>query len=94
MLNQIEIQGNEAVVSFDPDIGLLRGEFIGLNGGADFYADSVDNLVKEDIISLETFLTVCQEKGIEPYQAYNGELIAKISPSLHEKIRIAAASAG
>lgn len=71
MLNQIEIQGNKAVVSFDPDIGLFRGEFIGLNGGADFYADSVDNLVKEAIISLETFLTVCQEKGIEPYQAYD-----------------------
>jgi len=37
MINIIEIEGEKAAVSFDPDIQMLRGEFIGLNGGADFY---------------------------------------------------------
>ena len=32
MKNVIEINGHRAVVAFDPDIGLLRGEFVGLNG--------------------------------------------------------------
>jgi predicted HicB family RNase H-like nuclease len=31
----------EAVISYDPEIQLFRGEFVGLNGSADFYADSI-----------------------------------------------------
>jgi hypothetical protein len=34
----MKIQGYQAVISFDPDIGMFCGEFLGLNGGADFYA--------------------------------------------------------
>ena len=41
MKNIIEIDGQKAVVSFDPDINMLRGEFLGLSGGADFYAADV-----------------------------------------------------
>lgn len=94
MLNQIDIQGQKAIISFDAEIGLFRGEFIGLNGGADFYATSVDELIKEGEVSLSTFIEVCNENNIEPYETYSGKLIATIPPSLHEKIRIAAASAG
>ncbi|MER3633117.1 MAG: toxin-antitoxin system HicB family antitoxin, partial [Blastocatellia bacterium] len=36
----------DAVISFDPEIQMFRGEFSGLNGGADFYADSIENLRK------------------------------------------------
>jgi hypothetical protein len=32
------IAGYEAMVTFEPGSGLYRGEFVGLNGGADFYA--------------------------------------------------------
>ena len=48
-----------AVISFDPDVGLFRGEFVGLNGGAGFYADSVDGLHKEGEASLQTLLEGC-----------------------------------
>lgn len=66
MLNQIDIQGQKAIISFDAEIGLFRGEFIGLNGGADFYATSVDELIKEGKVSLSTFMQVCKEHNIEP----------------------------
>lgn len=36
MMNTMEIDGYKAVIQYDPDIELFRGEFIGLNGGADF----------------------------------------------------------
>ena len=38
MSNTLDISGFKAVVTYDPDIDMIRGEFIGLNGGADFYA--------------------------------------------------------
>ena len=45
MKNTIDINGHRAVVAFDPEINLFRGEFTGLNGGADFYAASEDELL-------------------------------------------------
>ena len=37
----------DAVISFDSEFRCCRGEFISLNGGADFYADSIENLRKD-----------------------------------------------
>ena len=60
----MKIQGHKAVISYDPDIALFRGEFVGLNGSADFYAADVEGLKREGDISLKVFLDVCREKGI------------------------------
>jgi predicted HicB family RNase H-like nuclease len=65
MKNVIEIDGYKAVVAFDPEVGMLRGEFLGLNGGADFLAGDVEGLFREGRVSLEVFLDMCAEKGIE-----------------------------
>jgi len=36
-MNTMTINGYQAVIAFDPDIQMFRGEFVSLNGGADFY---------------------------------------------------------
>lgn len=92
MNNVIEIDGHKAVVSLDPDLGLLRGEFLGLNGGADFYGESIDALRKEGAISLAVFLDMCAEKGIEPYREFSGKFNLRLDPKLHEAAVIAARS--
>ncbi len=51
-MNTMTISGYQAVIAFDPDIQLFRGEFVGLNGGADFYAVDVTGLKHEGEISL------------------------------------------
>lgn len=80
----------KAVISYDPDIEMFRGEFISLNGGADFYADNIDDLRKEGEASLRVFLEVCAEKGITPKKAYSGRFNVRIAPDIHEKAVIAA----
>lgn len=57
------IDGHSAVVSFDPEIQMFRGEFVGLNGSADFYAASIDDLKGEARASLAVFYAVCSERG-------------------------------
>lgn len=74
------INGHRAVISFDPDIQMFRGEFVGLNGGADFYAKDVDGLRREGEISLRVFLEACAEEGVDP--------------QLHEAAATAAAAHG
>ena len=60
----MEIGGYRAVIQFDPDIEMFRGEFVGLNGGADFYARDVSDLTREGGTSLRVFLEMCEEDGV------------------------------
>ncbi len=62
----MEIGGYRAIIQFDPDIEMFRCEFVGLNGGADFYARDVSGLRREGALSLRVFLEMCEEDGVEP----------------------------
>jgi predicted HicB family RNase H-like nuclease len=92
MKNVIEIDNNRAIVSFDPEIGLFRGEFLELNGGADFYASSVAALEIEGRKSLEVFLEVCAEKNIEPKRSFSGRFNVRLEPEVHAAAVLAAAA--
>ena len=94
MINVIEINGEKAVIAFDPEIQMLRGEFVGLNGGADFYAESVRDLVEEGRKSLAVYLDMCREKGIEPRRKFSGKFNVRLDPDDHAAAVIAAAAAG
>jgi predicted HicB family RNase H-like nuclease len=62
------IANHRAVISRLNDTDMLRGEFIGLNGGADFYAGDLAGLKEEGAKSLQLFLDTCEERGIDPYR--------------------------
>ena len=94
MNNIMDIDGQRAIIGFDPDLNQFRGEFIGLNGGADFYAKSVEALRKEGVRSLKTFLAVCEERGIEPYKNFSGKFVVRVPPNLHARVAEAAGAAG
>ena len=92
--NTMSINGYQAVIAFDPDIQMFRGEFVGLNGGADFYAKDVDGLRREGEISLKVFLEACAEDGVEPRRHFSGKFSLRVDPATHEAAAIAAAAHG
>ena len=94
MKNIMEIDGYRAIIQFDPEIDMFRGEFIGLRGGADFYAGDIDNLKREGAASLRVYLDMCREDGVEPARTFSGELNLRLSPGLHADIAAAAAAQG
>ncbi len=94
MQNLMEIDGYKAVIQYDPDIDMFRGEFVGLNGGADFYATDIEVLRQEGRISLKVFLEMCAEESVEPRKAYSGKFNVRVPPRLHADISAAAAAAG
>lgn len=73
MQNIMMINEHKALIQYDPELNMFRGEFVGLNGGADFYGDSIATLENEGKQSLQTFLEVCQENAIEPYKSFSGK---------------------
>jgi len=62
MLNTMKIDDYLAVINYDPDIDMFRGEFVLLNGGADFYARDIAGLRKEGEKSLKVYLDMCKEE--------------------------------
>jgi predicted HicB family RNase H-like nuclease len=93
-MNTMTINGYQAVIAFDPEIQMFRGEFVGLNGGADFYATDVDGLRHEGEISLRLFLEACEKRGVEPRKHFSGKFSLRLDPATHEAAAIAAAAHG
>ena len=73
---------------------MFRGEFAGLNGGADFYAADVQGLKHEGEISLRVFLQACKQRGLEPRKHFSGKFSLRVDPATHEAATIAAAAHG
>lgn len=94
MNNIMVIDGHRAVVQYDPEIGMFRGEFVGLNGGADFYAADVTGLRREGSVSLGVFLDTCRQAGIPPVRIFSGKFQARVPADLHLRSTEAAAARG
>lgn len=83
MKNIMTIDGHKAVIQFDPDIGMFRGEFTGLSGGADFYAVDVKGLKREGSASLRVYFDTCVKRSIDPLAKASGALNLRVPPELH-----------
>jgi predicted HicB family RNase H-like nuclease len=92
MKNVMKFGEYSAVISYDPEIQMFRGEFVGLNGSADFYADSIENLRKEGETSLKVFLDYAKEKNISPRKQSSGKLVLRLKPEVHQKYKLLAAA--
>ena len=93
-MNTMTINAYQAVIVYDPDMQMFRGEFVGLNGGADFYAPDVEGLKHEGEISLRVFFEACKRRGIEPRKHFSGKFSLRVDPATHEAAAIAAAAQG
>jgi predicted HicB family RNase H-like nuclease len=94
MMNVMEINGVKAVIAFDPEINMFRGEFVGLNGGADFYSTDIAGLRREGETSLQVFLDMCAEEGVSPYRTTSGRLNLRLSQELYDKAATLARASG
>lgn len=94
MKNVMTINGYKAVIAYDPEIEMFRGEFIGLSGGADFYARDIEGLHREAEISLRVFLEACEKDGVDPRRHFSGKFVLRVNPEVHEEVVIVAAAEG
>jgi predicted HicB family RNase H-like nuclease len=85
--------GYKAVITYAPEIEMFRGEFVGLNGGADFYAKDAESLKREGKISLDVFLRMCKEDGVPPKKP-QGKFALRLDPETYHDASVAAAAEG
>ena len=93
-MNIMTVEGYSAKIEYDEELDLFRGEILGPSGGADFYGKNTRELRTEFKKSLQVFLEVCKEKGLEPRRHFSGKFNLRISPELHEKFAIEAQALG
>lgn len=58
--------GYKAVIAYDPEIEMFRGEFVGLNGAADFYAADLEGLKREGKTRWKSFWRSVRKRGSPP----------------------------
>ena len=94
MKNVMEFEGGyKAAIAYDPEIEMFRGEFVGLNGGADFYAKDTEGLKREGEISLRVFLQMCEEDGVSPRKA-GGKFALRLDSETYHQAGLAAKAQG
>lgn len=93
-MNLMTLDGYQATIEYDEALDLFRGEILGLSGGADFYGKNPKELRTEFRKSLDVYLAVCKEKGIEPRRTFSGKFNLRIPPELHERLAIVAQAEG
>lgn len=94
MKNVLEFPGGySAVITYDPELEMFRGEFVDLNGGADFYAPDLEGLKREGALSLRIFLDECVARGVEPRKA-RGKFALRLDQQTYREASIAAAASG
>ena len=90
----IEYKGYHGVVEYDPGLDEFHGRVVNTRSVISFYGSSVEELRGEMAASVDTYLEVCEEKGIDPDRPYSGKFMVRITPELHRERALAAASEG
>ncbi|SMB22492.1 conserved protein of unknown function [Sterolibacterium denitrificans] len=93
-MNTMELDGYTAIIRYNPETDEFRGEIQGLNGGADFYGRTPDDLRREFRASLDFFLETCAKRGITPRKQASGKFVVRLPADLHAKAATAASAAG
>ncbi len=90
----IEYKGYHGAVEFDPQLDQFHGRVINTRSVISFYGTSVEELREEMAASVDVYLEVCEERGIDPDRPYSGKFMVRVRPEVHRNIALAAASEG
>ena len=91
----MEYKGYIATIEYDDSVGLLHGSVV--NSGsypvANCEAPDVDTLNEEFRISIDEYLAMCEEDGVEPLRPSSTSLILNLhlGLDLHRRVAITAA---
>lgn len=83
-----------AKIDFEEDSKLFHGRVINIRDMVNFYGGSAEELLTEFRRSVEEYLAVCREEGIEPDKPYSGRFNVRLAPELHRALAEASAQEG
>lgn len=92
MSNTMEYKGYVGSVEFSEEDGIFFGKVMGLRALLSYEGSTASELVADFRGAVDDYLALCAAEGTEPEKAYKGSFNIRISPELHKKLAISAAT--
>jgi predicted HicB family RNase H-like nuclease len=90
MDNNLTYKGYLGTVSFNSEDEVFYGKVHGINDLVTFEGESVKELKKAFIVSIDDYLETCKELSKEPNKTFKGSFNVRISTELHRRAAIIA----
>ena len=92
----MEYRGYVAAIEYDDSVEMLHGSVV--NSGeypiATFEATDLDGLRREFRLSVDEYLSSCEEDGVEPRKPFSGRLNLRLGSELHQRVALSAVESG
>lgn len=85
MSNTIEYKDYVGSVEFSESDGMFFGRVLGIRALISYEGTTAKELIDNFHGSVDDYLAVCEENGIEPERAYKGSFNVRIPPELHRQ---------
>jgi predicted HicB family RNase H-like nuclease len=90
----MEYKGYLSRVEFDNEADVFHGEVINIRDVVTFQGQSVDELRRAFVDSVDDYLAFCAERGEQPDQPFSGRFTINLSPAQHRRVVLAARKPG
>lgn len=88
----LKYKGYSGIVEYDSDAKIFTGEVIGIRSVVTFQGRTPEELEASFRESIDLYLEMCREDGVQPEKPYSGRFNVRISPQLHRAIALKAAT--
>lgn len=83
-------KGYSGSVEYDPAGRIFHGRVHDITDVVTFQGTSVEELEMEFRTSVDVYLEMCAEDGVEPQRPYSGRFVLRLPPELHGQVTAAA----
>jgi predicted HicB family RNase H-like nuclease len=87
----LKYKGYSGIIEYDQTGKIFTGEVVGLHSVITFQGRTPEELETSFQDSLDLYLRMCAEDGMEPEKPYSGKFNLRINPVLHQEIATRAA---
>lgn len=92
MNNIIHYKGYIGSVEFSEEDNLFYGKVMGIRSLISYEGTTASELISDFHLAVDEYLELCKTQNKIPEKAYKGSFNVRISPELHQKIAILAAT--
>ncbi len=90
--NTMNYKGYVGSVEFSEEDSKLFGKVMGVRAMISYEGETAKELVNDFHAAVDDYLSLCAAEGKKPEQAYKGSFNVRLSPELHRRAAIFAAS--
>lgn len=94
MQNTLKYRGYIGSVEISEEDDVLFGRVLGISDLISYEGKTCDELLADFHDSVDGYLAMCKEEGLEPEVPYKGSFNVRVAPSLHERLARYAIGAG